>query len=67
MKARITYVHDSGGEFDPPQVAIEDDSLSVRSLEGAREVKVTVGLDKLPGEVRCASAMAWGDIYRVYY
>ena len=67
MKTRITYVHNPGGQFDPQQVSVQDDSLPVRSLEGAREVKLTIGLDELPGEVRCVRAMAWGNTYWVDY
>lgn len=51
MRTRVTYVHDPEGRFDPQQASVDTDSLSVRALEGARELKVTVGLDELPQEV----------------
>ena len=51
MRTRITYVHDAEGQFDPEQASVENGSLSVRGLAGAREFKVTVGLDELPQEV----------------
>lgn len=58
MRTRITYVHDAEGQFEPEQASVENGSLSVRALAGARELRVTVGLDELPQEVGTAELTA---------
>ncbi|KAL1957662.1 hypothetical protein VTO42DRAFT_5639 [Malbranchea cinnamomea] len=50
MTARITYIAE--GQFDPQHASVEKDSLSVQGLKGAREIRITVGFEKLPHELR---------------
>jgi hypothetical protein len=52
MRKRITFVHDAEGPFDPKQAPLGGDVLSIRSLQGAREERVTFGFNELPQEVR---------------
>ncbi|KAL2361281.1 hypothetical protein RJZ56_005819 [Blastomyces dermatitidis] len=51
MKKRITFVHAADGEFNPEQITVKDDSLSVQSLDAARQERVTFAVDELPQEV----------------
>lgn len=51
MRARFTFIHASGDEFDPKQLRLENDTLHVESLRAAREDRLTLGLDELPQEV----------------
>jgi hypothetical protein len=52
MKARITFVHDPEDAFDPAQLQIQNETLHVNNLKAAREVRITLGLQELPQEVR---------------
>ncbi|KAJ5443165.1 Glycosylphosphatidylinositol-mannosyltransferase I PIG-X/PBN1 [Penicillium cf. griseofulvum] len=52
MKRRITFIQRVDASFDPQQAVLTTSTLSVRSLDAAREDRVTVGLDELPDELR---------------
>ncbi|PGH13953.1 hypothetical protein AJ79_03368 [Helicocarpus griseus UAMH5409] len=51
MRQRITYIHEAQGKFDPDQLTLTDNSLSVRSLHAAREERATFGFKELPQEL----------------
>jgi len=52
MKERITYVVRNPEQgFDPANLEIKSSSLSVKSLVGAKEHQITLGLSELPQEV----------------
>ncbi len=52
MKQRVTYiVKDASEGYDPSNLAIDENSITVSALEGAREQHLTLGLDELPAEV----------------
>jgi hypothetical protein len=52
MKQRVTYiVKDASEGYDPSNLAIDESSITVSALEGAREQHLTFGLDELPAEV----------------
>ncbi|WEW56622.1 protease B nonderepressible form [Emydomyces testavorans] len=50
MKRRITLIHDAEGEFDPQQAHLTSNSVSIRSLHGARQERLTFELQELPNE-----------------
>lgn len=51
MKRRITLIHDAEGEFDPEQANLTSSSVSIHSVDGARQERLTFGLEELPNEV----------------
>ncbi|PGH10135.1 hypothetical protein AJ80_07586 [Polytolypa hystricis UAMH7299] len=51
MRQRITYIHEAEGAFNPNQVPVGDDSLSIQSLQGSKEARVTFGFKELPQEL----------------
>ena len=56
MKQRVTYiVKDAAEGFDPANLSIEKQSITVSALAGAREQHVTFGLHELPSEVTMRS------------
>ncbi|KAG0155825.1 hypothetical protein PDIDSM_2998 [Penicillium digitatum] len=52
MKRRITLIPRVDAGFDPQQAVLTASSLSIRGLDAAREDRITIGLDKLPEELR---------------
>lgn len=52
MKQRITYIRSNDDEFHPDQLEIIQDFMHIKSLEAAKEHRITIGLSKLPSEVR---------------
>lgn len=52
MRRRITYVHGPGDAFDPSQLSLSSDTLSVTNLHAAKEERLTFGFSELPEEVR---------------
>ncbi|KAJ5619061.1 hypothetical protein N7510_003045 [Penicillium lagena] len=52
MKRRITIVQPENAPFHPSQAELTTSALSVRDLDGAREDRITLGLDELPEELR---------------
>ncbi|KAF2238565.1 PIG-X-domain-containing protein [Viridothelium virens] len=53
MKQRITYLlEENDAEVGPEQIQVQDNSLSIHDLYGAKEHRVTLGLDELPQELR---------------
>ena len=52
MKQRITYITAADAAFDPSKQAIvNQDSLSIRSLDAAKEKRFTFTSTELPAEV----------------
>ncbi|EER37522.1 conserved hypothetical protein [Histoplasma capsulatum var. duboisii H88] len=51
MKKRITFIHGGEGKFDPKQVILRNDSLTVQSLDAALQEKYTFAFNELPQEV----------------
>ena len=53
MKQRITYVVKNPEKFSPEQLVVKDDStsLTLNHVHAAKEHRITLGLDELPGEV----------------
>ena len=52
MKQRVTYIVENTAEgFDPTNLNVEKQSLTVSALAGAREQHITFGLQELPSEV----------------
>ncbi|EFW16460.1 protease B nonderepressible form [Coccidioides posadasii str. Silveira] len=50
MKRRVTFIHEGEGEFDPQQAHLDSTSLTLRSLRGARQERLTFGFEELPNE-----------------
>ena len=51
MRRRITFVHGAEDGFDPSQTRLNNDSLDISSIKGAREDRITLGSQQLPQEV----------------
>ena len=51
MKQRITYVRSNDGSFHPSQLEVQENSMIIRSLDAAKEHRLTIGLSELPQEV----------------
>lgn len=51
MRERITFIHQKDDSFNPHQLQVKDDSLTLTSLQAAREDQVTFSLNELPQEV----------------
>ncbi|PGH08585.1 hypothetical protein GX51_01104 [Blastomyces parvus] len=51
MKKRITFIHAAEGKFDPEQITVDNDSLSIQSLDAARQDRATFTFNELPQEV----------------
>ncbi|KKZ65200.1 hypothetical protein EMCG_08960 [[Emmonsia] crescens] len=51
MRKRITFVHAAEGKFDPEQITVNDDSLSIQSLQAARQERATFAFHELPQEL----------------
>lgn len=57
MRQRITYLHDQSQAFSADQIKIANDSVSLISLQAAKEHRITFGLSELPIEVILKSSM----------
>jgi len=55
MRRRITFVHGPDEEFDPRQIHLNNGTLSIGSVKGAREDRITLGSQQLPQEVEASS------------
>lgn len=51
MKSRITFVRPQDTGLEAENIEISSNAVQIRSLEGAREERLTVGLQELPQEV----------------
>ncbi|KAI9721459.1 MAG: hypothetical protein M1812_002221 [Candelaria pacifica] len=51
MKQRTTFIHDPEDAFNPDQIQIAANSVSIKSLRAAREDWLTFGLNELPKEL----------------
>jgi hypothetical protein len=55
MKQRVTYVVTNPENFSPEQVEVAKNGaahrLSLRGVHAAKEQRITLALDELPGEV----------------
>jgi hypothetical protein len=55
MKQRITYVVKNPDSFMPEQLEVQKhdtkDAFSLKGVEAAKELRITLGLDELPSEV----------------
>ncbi|OAX78179.1 hypothetical protein ACJ72_07517 [Emergomyces africanus] len=51
MRERITFIHEAEGEFNPDQVTVKADSLSIKALNAARQERVTFAYNELPKEI----------------
>ncbi|ODH21164.1 hypothetical protein ACO22_05695 [Paracoccidioides brasiliensis] len=51
MKERITFLYEAEGQFNPEQITVNNDSISVRSLHGPREDRTTFSFNELPQEL----------------
>lgn len=58
MKERTTFVHGPGDPFDPKQLQLQNDTLTIKSLKAAREDRITLSLYELPQEVSMATVFA---------
>ncbi|KAI5307877.1 protease B nonderepressible form, partial [Ascosphaera atra] len=54
MKRRTTFFHQGGGQFDPSQLSLTKDSLTVTDLHAARQERLTFGFGEIPGELATA-------------
>lgn len=50
-------MRDNAVPFDPNQIKVEQDSLTVRALQAVKEHRLTIGLSELPAEVCAPQAM----------
>ena len=63
MKQRVTYIVDDAAEgFDPANLSVEKQSITVSALAGAREQHITFGLHELPSEVTNWTLEEWDRI-----
>jgi hypothetical protein len=64
MKQRITYVVKNPEEFTPDQLDVSTDKsgpyFALDNVYAAKEHRITLGLDELPGEV-CTIAQAFAS------
>ena len=51
MRQRTTFLHNATAKFDPKELVVARDSLTVKSLDAAREDRLTFALPELPQEV----------------
>ncbi|KAL2865625.1 uncharacterized protein BJX67DRAFT_373018 [Aspergillus lucknowensis] len=51
MRTRITYIQKPQAPFDPSQATLTPSALAIHNLDAAREERVTLGFDELPGEL----------------
>ena len=56
MRERVTFLLHPNDAFDPKQLQLQNDTLSVKALKAAREDKLTLGLYELPQEVSDSKA-----------
>jgi hypothetical protein len=52
MKQRITYLVKDPGSLHPSNIEVTDDSVAIKSFDGAKEHHVTLSLAELPRDVR---------------
>lgn len=52
MKERITFIQPAAETFSPEQFKVSPQGLRIKSVEAAREVRLTFGVEELPHEVR---------------
>ncbi|KAI1918658.1 protease B nonderepressible form [Ophidiomyces ophidiicola] len=52
MKRRVSFIHDAEGDFDPKKARLGPDSITIQSLHGARQERLTFGIQELPGEIQ---------------
>lgn len=51
MRQRLTYVAKDAQKFSPDQLIVENQSLTLKDVDAAKEHRITLGLDELPDEV----------------
>ena len=51
MRERVTFIHGAESAFDPDQIQVNKDSIHIKSLQAAREDRITFGFQDLPQEV----------------
>lgn len=58
MKERRTYFLHEGAEYHPDDITVRQNSLSVKGLNAAKEIRRTFTLGELPEEVRKPATVA---------
>ena len=59
MRERITFIHGAEDAFDPQQLTVDNKAVEVKSLQAAREHRLTFGLSELPQEVLYGDTLDW--------
>jgi hypothetical protein len=58
MKQRITYIVQDPASLSPGNIEVTEDSVAVKSFDGAKEHHVTLSLAELPRDVRSSIMIA---------
>ena len=59
MRERITFIHGAEDAFDPHQLTVDNKAVEVKSLQAARERRLTFSLSELPQEVLYSNILQW--------
>lgn len=54
MKERITFIHNTDGDFDAERLIVAKTSVQIKALKASREERLTLSPHELPQEVRCS-------------
>lgn len=64
MRSRITYLLHDVSQFEPSQIRVEKDSITLNQLDAAKEHRITFGFSELPQEARRFDSVRHSQAYQ---